>query len=62
MNEYKGSEMNDRPLVALSTQDSYFNDWLIDLYSLERCSSEQYSEKMWSGVAPTYTSILVRPN
>lgn len=54
--------MNDRPLVALSTQDSYFNDWLIDLYSLERCSSEQYSEKMWSGVAPTYTSILVRPN
>ncbi len=54
--------MNDRTLVALETDDSYFNDWIIDLYSLERCSSDKWSEKMWTGVSPTYAAILVRNN
>ena len=54
--------MNDRTLVALDTDDSYFNDWMIDLYSLERCSSDKWNEKMWSGVRETYAGILVRSN
>lgn len=54
--------MNDRTLVALDAGDSYFNDWIIDLFSLERHASHDYNEKMWSGVAPTYASILIREN
>jgi hypothetical protein len=54
--------MNDRPLVALDTDDSYFNDWMIDLFSMERRASEGCNEKMWTGVKPTYTSILIREN
>lgn len=54
--------MNDRTLVALDADDSYFNDWIIDLYSLERYSSDKFSEKMWTGVSPTYAAILIREN
>ena len=54
--------MNDRTLVALDADDSYFNDWMIDLFSLERTTSEKWNDKMWDGVKPTYASILVRPN
>ncbi len=54
--------MNDRTLVALDADDSYFNDWIIDLYSLERTASERWNENMWSGVKPTYASILIREN
>ena len=54
--------MNDRTLVALDADDSYFNDWLIDLFSLERYSSDKFSAKMWTGVAPTYATLLVRDN
>lgn len=54
--------MNDRTLVALDTDDSYFNDWMIDLFSLERSASDEWNEKMWTGVRPTYSSILIRPN
>ena len=55
--------MNDRTLVALDTDDSFFNDWMIDLYSLERSSaSDKFSEKMWRGVSNTYASILIREN
>jgi hypothetical protein len=60
MNE--GADMNDRTLVALDTDDSYFNDWMLDLYSLERRASERWNEKMWRGVSGTYASILVRDN
>jgi hypothetical protein len=62
MDGNEGTAMNDRTLVALETDDSYFNDWIIDLYSLERCSSDKWSEKMWTGVSPTYAAILVRNN
>lgn len=54
--------MNDRTLVALDTDDSFFNDWMIDLFSLERHSSDSWNEKMWSGVCPTYANILIRDN
>ena len=55
--------MNDeRTLVALDTDDSFFNDWLLDLYSLERCASDRWDDKIWSGVQPTYASILIRQN
>lgn len=54
--------MNERPLVALDADDSYFNDWLIDLFSLERSASDKYSERLWAGVAPTYASLLIRDN
>ena len=54
--------MNDRTLVALDTDDSYFNDWMLDLYSLERQASDRWNEKMWRGVSGTYASILVRDN
>jgi hypothetical protein len=54
--------MNDRTLVALDADDSYFNDWIIDLFSLERCASQEFNEKMWTGVKPTYASILIREN
>lgn len=54
--------MNDRTLVALDTDDSFFNDWMIDLFSLERYASERWNEKMWTGVRPTYASILIREN
>lgn len=54
--------MNDRTLVALDADDSYFNDWIIDLFSLERHASQNFNEKMWTGVKPTYASILIREN
>jgi hypothetical protein len=54
--------MNDRTLVALDTDDSYFNDWLLDLYSLERLSSDNWNERLWTGVRPTYAGILIREN
>jgi len=54
--------MNDRTLVALDTDDSYFNDWMLDLFSLERCASDRWNERMWAGVRPTYASILIREN
>lgn len=54
--------MNNRTLVALDADDSYFNDWLIDLFSLERCASDKYSERLWTGVASTYASLLIRDN
>jgi len=54
--------MNDRTLVALDTDDSYFNDWMLDLYSLERLASDRWNAKMWRGVSGTYASILVREN
>jgi hypothetical protein len=62
MNEDRGIPMNDRTLVALDTDDSFFNDWMIDLFSLERCASERWNEKMWTGVRPTYAGILIRDN
>jgi hypothetical protein len=62
MDEDKGADMNDRTLVALDTDDSFFNDWMIDLFSLERYASDRWNEKMWTGVSPTYTSILIREN
>jgi len=62
MDESEGLSMNDRTLVALDADDSYFNDWMIDLFSLERAASERWNEKMWTGIKSTYTSILVRPN
>jgi hypothetical protein len=62
MNEDRGTPMNDRTLVALDTDDSFFNDWMIDLFSLERHASERWNEKMWTGVRPTYASILIREN
>ncbi len=54
--------MNDRTLVALDADDSYFNDWMIDLFSLERRASERCNENMWVAVKATYSSILVRGN
>lgn len=60
MNE--GTDMNNRTLVALDADDSYFNDWLIDLFSLERCASDKYSERLWTGVSSTYASLLIREN
>lgn len=54
--------MNERTLVALDKDDSFFNDWILDLYSLERLASENFNERMWSGVRPTYASILLREN
>lgn len=54
--------MNNRTLVALDADDSYFNDWMIDLFSLERAASEHRNEKMWAGIKTTYQNILVRPN
>jgi hypothetical protein len=60
--EDKTTHMNDRTLVALDTDDSYFNDWMIDLFSLERRTSELSNQKMWTAVKPTYISILVRDN
>jgi hypothetical protein len=62
MNEDRGTPMNDRTLVALDTDDSFFNDWMIDLFSLERYASGRWNEKMWTGVRPTYASILIREN
>jgi hypothetical protein len=62
MEESRGADMNDRTLVALDTDDSYFNDWLIDLFSLERRASVACNDKMWTGVKPTYTGILIREN
>lgn len=62
MSEDKGIPMNDRTLVALDADDSFFNDWMIDLFSLERYSSDRWNEKMWTGVRPTYASILIRDN
>jgi hypothetical protein len=62
MDGNEGTRMNDRTLVALDADDSYFNDWIIDLYSLERYSSDKCSEKMWTGVSPTYAAILIRDN
>lgn len=62
MDESKGRSMNDRTLVALDADDSYFNDWMIDLFSLERAASEHRNEKMWAGIKATYQNILVRPN
>jgi len=54
--------MNDRTLVALDADDSYFNDWMIDLFSLERAASDRWNEKMWVGVKSTYATILIRQN
>ena len=54
--------MNDRTLVALEADDAFFNDWMLDLYSLERCASDRWNEKMWTGVVKTYASILIRRN
>ncbi len=54
--------MNNRTLVALDADDSYFNDWLIDLFSLERRASDKHSERLWTGVAATYSSLLIREN
>ncbi len=54
--------MNERTLVALDTDDSFFNDWMLDLYSLERCASDRWNDKIWSGVQPTYAGILIREN
>jgi hypothetical protein len=62
MDEDKGTNMNDRTLVALDTDDSFFNDWMLDLFSLERLSSDQWNSKMWTGVRPTYAGILIREN
>jgi hypothetical protein len=62
MNKDRGTPMNDRTLVALDTDDSFFNDWMLDLFSLERCASQGWNEKMWTGVRPTYASILIRDN
>ena len=54
--------MNERTLVALDMDDSYFNEWLLDLYSLERTCADGYNTRMWLGVRPSYHSILIRPN
>jgi hypothetical protein len=54
--------MNDRTLVALDTDDSYFNDWVLDLYSLERAASDRCDQHLWDGVRPTYCAILIRDN
>ncbi len=54
--------MNGHTLVALDADDSYFNDWMIDLFSLERFASDRWNEKMWTGVKPTYASLLIRQN
>lgn len=62
MDGNEGIDMNERTLVALDAGDSYFNDWMIDLFSLERYSSDKFSEKMWTGVSPTYASLLIREN
>lgn len=62
MDESERRNMNDRTLVALDADDSYFNDWMIDLFSLERSASENWNEKMWTGVRGTYASILIREN
>lgn len=62
MGNNEGAHMNDRTLVALETDDAFFNDWMLDLYSLERCASDRWNEKMWTGVVKTYASILIRRN
>jgi hypothetical protein len=63
MDNTEGRDMNEqRTLVALDTDDSFFNDWMLDLYSLERCASDRWNDKIWSGVQPTYASILIREN
>jgi hypothetical protein len=62
MDEIEGRSMNERTLVALEADDSYFNEWLLDLYSLERSACDRWNEKLWLGVQPTYASILVRSN
>lgn len=54
--------MNERTLVALATDDSYFNDWMLDLYSMERIASVCCDESLWRGVRETYANILLRPN
>jgi hypothetical protein len=62
MDQSEGRNMNDRTLVALDADDSYFNDWMIDLFSLERAACQHWNEKMWMGVKGTYASILIRDN
>jgi hypothetical protein len=62
MEQNEERAMKQRSVVALDADDSYFNDWMIDLFSLERYSSAKWNETLWAGVQPTYASILVRPN
>lgn len=55
--------MPERSLVALETDDSYFNDWMMDLFSLERATTaENWNEKMWNGISATYAAVLIRSN
>jgi hypothetical protein len=60
MNE--GAAMKERTLVALEADDSFFNDWILDLYSLERVSSGTCSDRVWAGVRGTYAQLLIREN
>lgn len=54
--------MNERTLVALETDDSYFNDWILDLFSMERRAAGISNDRLWSGVKRTYADLLIREN